>query len=66
MYEPQEGNHLRSFIGQLRTSDYLMRIGVPPIPPSTSPFDPGYDPATVESHLEQSAHLISTLKISMA
>src|SRR5215213_6526897 len=43
-----------------------MRIGVPPIPPSTSPFDPGYDPATVESHLEQSAHLISTLKISMA
>jgi phosphosulfolactate synthase len=46
--------------------DYLTKIGVPSIPPSTSPFDPGYDPATVESHLEQSAHLLSTLKISMA
>src|SRR5215211_4267873 len=50
----------------MRTSDYLAKIGVPPIPPSTSPFDPGYDPATVESHLEQSSHLMSTLKISMA
>jgi phosphosulfolactate synthase len=39
---------------------------VSPIPPSTSPFDPGYDPATVESHLEQSSHLMSSLKISMA
>jgi phosphosulfolactate synthase len=29
-------------------------------------LDPGYDPATVESHLQQSAHLISILKISMA
>jgi phosphosulfolactate synthase len=39
---------------------------VPDLPPRTSPFDPGYDPATLESHLEQSAHLISSLKISMA
>jgi phosphosulfolactate synthase len=39
---------------------------VPDIPPRTSPFDPGYDPVTVESHLEQSGHLISTFKISMA
>jgi phosphosulfolactate synthase len=39
---------------------------VSPIPPSISPFDPGYDPATVESHLEQSSHLMSSLKISMA
>jgi phosphosulfolactate synthase len=52
--------------GALRTSDYLTKIGVTPVPPSTSPFDPGYDPATVESHLEQSSHLMSTLKISMA
>jgi phosphosulfolactate synthase len=52
--------------GGLRTSDYLSKIGVPPIPPSTSPFDPGNDPVTVESHLEQSSHLMSTLKISMA
>jgi phosphosulfolactate synthase len=44
----------------------LKRIGVPDLPPSTSPFDPGYDPATVGSHLEQSSHLISILKISMA
>jgi phosphosulfolactate synthase len=45
---------------------YLARIGVRPIPAATSPFDPGYDPVTLESHLAQSAHLISILKISMA
>src|SRR5690349_7405503 len=46
--------------------EYLRYIGVPDLPPCTSPFDPGYDPATLESHLEQSSHLISVLKISMA
>ena len=46
--------------------EYLRYIGVPDLPPRTSPFDPGYDPATLESHLEQSSHLISVLKISMA
>ena len=50
----------------ITTKDYLRLIGVPEMPPRTSPFDPGYDPVTLESHLEQSAHLISTLKISMA
>lgn len=50
--------------GKLR--DYLAKIGVPEIAPATSPFDPGYDPVTLESHLEQSSHLISTLKVSMA
>jgi phosphosulfolactate synthase len=50
----------------IHTTDYLKRIGVPEIPPRTSPFDPGYDPVTLESHLEQSAHLYSILKISMA
>ena len=50
----------------MRTEEYLRVIGVPEIPPATSPFDPGYDPVTVESHLEQSAHLISILKLSMA
>lgn len=49
-----------------RTSDYLQRIGVRDIPRRTSPFDPGYDPVTLMSHLEQSAHLMATLKISMA
>src|SRR5262250_700346 len=48
------------------TRTYLKLIGVPNLPPLTSPFDPGYDPATLESHLAQSAHLISILKISMA
>jgi phosphosulfolactate synthase len=48
------------------TSDYLRRIGVPELPPLTSPFDPGYDPSTLESHLEQSARLIAILKVSMA
>ncbi|MDQ6699958.1 MAG: phosphosulfolactate synthase [Acidobacteriota bacterium] len=50
----------------VHTSDYLKMIGVPELPPLISPFDPGYDPVTVESHLEQSAHLISILKVSMA
>jgi len=49
-----------------RTVDFLRRIGVRDLPPATSPFDPGYDPVTVRSHLAQSAHLISILKISMA
>ena len=48
------------------TREYLRLIGVAELPPLTSPFDPGYDPVTVESHLAQSAHLIETLKISMA
>lgn len=48
------------------TRDYLASIGIPELPGKTSPFDPGYDPATLISHLEQSGHLISILKISMA
>jgi phosphosulfolactate synthase len=52
--------------GAHHTWDYLRMIGVPDLPPRTSPFDPGYDTATLLSHLEQSSHLISVLKISMA
>lgn len=52
--------------GTVHTRDYLRSIGVPDLAPATSPFDPGYDPVTLESHLEQSGHLISLLKISMA
>jgi phosphosulfolactate synthase len=52
--------------GDVHTRDYLRAIGVPELDPATSPFDPGYDPVTLEAHLEQSAHLISILKISMA
>jgi phosphosulfolactate synthase len=52
--------------GITHTRDYLKLIGVPEIEPATSPFDPGYDPVTLESHLDQSYHLISLLKISMA
>jgi phosphosulfolactate synthase len=48
------------------TKDYLRLIGVPALPRALSPFDPGYDPATLESHLFQSGHLMSILKISMA
>src|SRR5437667_8849093 len=55
-----------SLRGHHHTSDYLRMIGVPEIVPATSPFDPGYDPVTLESHLDQSAHLMSILKISMA
>jgi len=52
--------------GFIHPSDYLKKIGVPELSAATSPFDPGYDPATVASHLQQSAHLMSILKISMA
>src|SRR6266516_3294921 len=51
---------------RLHTCDYLESIGVAKMSPRTSPFDPGYDPVTLESHLDQSAHLMSILKISMA
>jgi phosphosulfolactate synthase len=49
-----------------RIADYLRLIGVAQLPARTSPFDPGYDPLTVEGHIEQSGHLMSVLKISMA
>jgi len=52
--------------GSLHTADYLTKIGVPQIAPATSPFDPGYDGVTFEAHLEQSGHLMSMMKISMA
>jgi phosphosulfolactate synthase len=52
--------------GNFHTRDYLQLIHVHPLPARTSPFDPGYDPVTFESHLDQSSHLISVLKISMA
>ncbi len=52
--------------GRLHTEDYLKSIGVPEIRPATSPFDPGYDAVTLGGHLEQSHHLMSILKVSMA
>ena len=58
----KSGNRVK----RIHTADYLRLIGVPDLPPRTSPFDPGYDPVTLESHLEQSSHLIDVLKISMA
>jgi phosphosulfolactate synthase len=45
---------------------YLASIGISRLPPRLSPFDPGYDPVTLEAHLGQSGHLIEVLKISMA
>jgi phosphosulfolactate synthase len=50
----------------VRTSEFLSRLGVAELPPLTCPFDPGYDPVTLEGHLEQSAALMAGLKISMA
>ncbi len=57
---------MRDTSKRLSTQEYLRSIGVADLPPLTSPFDPGYDPVTLESHLEQSAHLMVFLKISMA
>jgi phosphosulfolactate synthase len=57
MYYEKTSNH---------TKTYLQLVGVSELPPLASPFDPGYDPTTLESHLEQSSHLIAILKVSMA
>jgi len=51
---------------QLHTADFLKMLGVGQLSASTSVLDPGYDVVTLQSHLEQSSHLISVLKISMA
>jgi phosphosulfolactate synthase len=59
-------NRKVQYSGSVHTADYLERIGVPHVSAATSPFDPGYDPSTVASHLQQSFHLMSILKISMA
>ena len=45
---------------------YLRKIGVPDLPATLSPFDPGYDLGALEGHLEQSHHMIASMKISMA
>jgi len=50
----------------IHTDEYLRLIGVRDLPPLTSPFDPGYDPVTLEGHLAQSSHLMAILKVSMA
>ena len=55
-----------SLTGQYHTDEFLKLIGVSDVPRSTSVFDPGYDLITLKGHLEQSSHLISILKISMA
>jgi phosphosulfolactate synthase len=49
-----------------RFAHYLDLIGVRELAPATCPFDPGVAPALLASHLEQSAHLMLSLKISMA
>jgi phosphosulfolactate synthase len=51
---------------QRTTAAFLDLLGVSHLPPATTPFDPGYDPATTASHLAQSAHLMAGIKISMA
>jgi phosphosulfolactate synthase len=48
------------------TKAFLESIGSAELPAATSAFDPGYDPVTLASHLAQSHHLISILKLSMA
>src|SRR5207245_11048838 len=61
---PQRGS--KPMLGEHHTAAFLNTIGVPQLKPATSPFDPGYDPLTLEAHLAQSAHPMSTPKISMA
>lgn len=44
---------------------YLDRFGVAAPAPRTRPFDPGYDPATVEAHFRQSGHVMAMYKLSV-
>jgi phosphosulfolactate synthase len=53
-------------MGICSSAAFLHDVGVDDRAPATMPFDPGYDPATLASHLDQSAHLILWLKLSMA
>jgi phosphosulfolactate synthase len=46
--------------------EYLQEIGVRELAPATCPFDPGVAPVVLESHLDQSAHLMLGLKVSMS
>jgi phosphosulfolactate synthase len=64
--ELSKGKPIMTTTNILHTHDYLRLIGVPELPPLLSPFDPGYDPSTLESHLQQSSHLMAILKVSMA
>jgi phosphosulfolactate synthase len=65
-YAKMEDLPMKDSNKELSTQEYLRLIGVAQLPPLTSPFDPGYDPVTLESHIAQSAHLMVALKISMA
>jgi len=55
---------MRAAAGRVHTADYLTLIGVAKLPSLTSPFDPGYDPATLASHLDQSAQLMANVIMS--
>ncbi len=50
----------------MTTAEYLDRLGARSFGPRTCPLDPGYDPDSVVSHLEQSGHLMVSLKLSTA
>jgi hypothetical protein len=52
-----------SRLRRLSTREFLDLIGVSKIAPRTSAFD---DPVTLESDVQQSHHVISLLKLSMA
>lgn len=61
-----EGLYMQNIYRSSQLHEYLELIGVAELPPLTSVFDPGYDHLTLEGHLQQSAYLMDTLKISMA
>ncbi|MFY9615320.1 MAG: phosphosulfolactate synthase [Candidatus Dormiibacterota bacterium] len=50
---------------EVDTAAFVRSLGVPDLPRTTCAFDPGYDPSTVISHLQQSGALIARLKLSM-
>src|SRR5437660_3891152 len=52
-------------LGHSSTTEFLRRIGVPDLPPCTAAVDSGCDPFSLEAHLDQSAHLMEILKLSM-
>lgn len=48
------------------SQSFLRSIGVQEHEPRTSPFDTGYGVSTLAEHLEQSSHLMASIKLSMA
>ncbi|MBI2428669.1 MAG: phosphosulfolactate synthase [Ignavibacteriales bacterium] len=51
---------------RFHSAELMRTLGVLQVPPLTAVLDTGFDPLTVESHLTQSGHLMSMMKMASA